>query len=249
MPSAKPIDEQEQGMPDLKAAVIIPARNEEIPLPGVIAEIPPGAVDVVIVVDNGSTDRTAEVARQAGAMVVSEGRAGYGHACAAGVQAASEQQAEMLVFLDADGSFDPAQIPELLVPIEAGEADLVLGSRPRGGMEPGAMPAHARFGNWLVARLMGLLYGLPVTDLGPYRAIRAELLASLEMREMTYGWPAEMMVKAGRSGARVVEVPVRYRVRRGGRSKVSGTVRGTVLATYFILFVTLRYAFGWKGSA
>jgi glycosyltransferase involved in cell wall biosynthesis len=247
-PPANPIDEQEEGRSHLKVAVIIPARNEEIPLPGVIAEVPPGAAEVVVVVDNGSTDRTAEVARQAGATVVSEQRAGYGYACAAGVRAAAERQAEVLVFLDADGSFDPAQLPDLLAPIEAGQADLVLGSRPTGGMEPGAMPAHARFGNWLVARLMGLLYGLPVTDLGPFRAIRTDLLTRLEMREMTYGWPTEMMVKAGRRGARVVEVPVRYRVRRGGHSKVSGTVRGTVLATYFILFVTLRYAFGWKGT-
>ena len=110
------------------------------------------------------------------------------------------------------------------------------------------MPTHARFGNWLVARLMRYLYGLRVTDLGPYRAIRADLLAGLGMREMTYGWPTEMMVKAARSGARVVEVPVRYRVRRGGRSKVSGTVRGTVLATYAILLVTLRHAFAAKGK-
>ena len=150
--------------------------------------------------DNGSTDRTAEVARQAGAVVVSEPRAGYGYACAAGVRAAAEQGAEVLVFLDADGSFDPAQIPDLLAPIEAGQADLVLGSRPAGGMEPGAMPPHARFGNWLVARLMRLLYGLRVTDLGPYRAIRADLLAQLGMQEMTYGWPTEMMVKAARRG-------------------------------------------------
>jgi hypothetical protein len=157
-----------------------------------------------------------------------------------------EQNAERLVFLDADGSFDPAQIPDLLAPIKAEEADLVLGSRPAGGMEPGAMPPHARFGNWLVARLMRLLYGLRVTDLGPYRAIRADLLAKLNMQEMTYGWPTEMMVKAARHGARVVEVPVRYRVRRGGKSKVSGTVRGTILATQAILFVTLRYAFGNK---
>jgi glycosyltransferase involved in cell wall biosynthesis len=227
----------------LKTAIIIPARNEEAPLPGVIAEIPPGVAEVVIVVDNGSTDHTAEVARQAGAIVVREPEAGYGRACATGVRAAGEQEAEALVFLDADGSFDPGQIPDLLVPIEARQADLVLGSRPAGGMEPGAMPPHARFGNWLVARLMRLLYGLRVTDLGPYRAIKTDLLAELGMQEMTYGWPTEMMVKAARQGARVVEVPVRYRVRRGGRSKVSGTVRGTVLATYAILFVTLRYAF------
>jgi hypothetical protein len=148
-----------------------------------------------------------------------------------------------LIFLDADGSFDPAQISDLLLPIEAEQADLVLGSRPAGGMEPGAMPPHARFGNWLVARLMRLLYGLKVTDLGPFRAIRAGVLAQFQMQEMTYGWPTEMMVKAARHGAHVIEVPVRYRVRRGGRSKVGGTVRGTILATYAILFVTLRYAF------
>ncbi len=233
---------------DLNAAVIIPARNEEVPLPGLLAEISPGVADVVIVVDNGSTDRTADVAQAAGAWVVQEPRAGYGFACAAGVGAAEERGAEVLVFLDADGSFDPAQIPDLLAPIEARQADLVLGSRLGGGMEPGAMAPHARLGNWLVARLMRLLYGLQVTDLGPFRAIRADLLARLEMQEMTYGWPAEMMVKTARRGARVVEVPVRYRVRRGGQSKVSGTVRGTMLATYFILFVTLRYAFGRKGA-
>jgi glycosyltransferase involved in cell wall biosynthesis len=228
----------------MKTAIIIPARNEESPLPGVIAEIPPGAVDMVIVVDNGSTDDTAGVARRSGAVVIQEPRAGYGHACAAGILAASGQGADLLVFLDGDGSFDPAQIPDLLAPIKAGQADLVLGSRPAGGMEPGAMPPHARFGNWLVARLMRLLYGLRVTDLGPYRAVRAGLLAQLDMQEMTYGWPTEMMVKAARHGARVVEVPVRYRARRGGQSKVSGTVRGTLLATQAILFVTLRYAFG-----
>jgi glycosyltransferase involved in cell wall biosynthesis len=228
----------------LKTAIIIPARDEELPLPGVIAEIPVGDVDAVIVVDNGSTDRTAEVARQAGASVVSEPRAGYGYACAAGVRAATVQGAEALVFLDGDGSFDPAQAHDLLVPIEAGQADLVLGSRPAGGMEKGAMPPHARFGNWMVARLMRLLYGLDVTDLGPYRAIRSDLLAHLDMREMTYGWPTEMMVKAARRKARIVEVPVRYRVRRAGRSKVSGTVRGTLLASKAILFVTLRYAIG-----
>ena len=232
------------GSPDLNTALIIPARNEEIPLPGLLAEIPPDLATTAIVVDNGSTDNTGEVAQAAGARVVREPRAGYGYACAAGVQAARELGAEALVFLDADGSFDPAQIPDLLVPLEAGRADLVLGSRPAGGMEPGAMPLHARFGNRLVALLMRLLYGLQVTDLGPYRAIRADLVAQLGMQEMTYGWPTEMMVKAARRGARVVEVPVRYRVRRGGRSKVSGTVRGTLLATYFILLVTLRYAFG-----
>ncbi|MEJ2209583.1 MAG: glycosyltransferase family 2 protein [Anaerolineae bacterium] len=232
----------------MNVAVVIPARNEEAALPGVLAEIPADVVDQVVVVDNGSTDDTAEVARSAGAIVVPEPRAGYGYACAAGVRVALARGAEALVFLDADGSFDAGQIPALLAPLEADRADLVLGSRPAGGMEPGAMPAHARFGNWLVARLMGLLYGLRVSDLGPFRAVRADLLGRLAMQEMTYGWPTEMMVKAARQGGRVVEVPARYRVRRGGRSKVSGTVRGTLLATYFILWVTLRYAFAPKGS-
>jgi glycosyltransferase involved in cell wall biosynthesis len=232
----------------LDVALIIPARNEASPLPGLIAEIPPTAADLLIVVDNGSTDHTAEAARQGGALVIGEPRAGYGYACAAGVDAALGRGAEVLVFLDADGSFDPRQVPDLLAPIEAGQADLVLGSRLAGGMEPGAMPPHARFGNWLVAGLMRLLYGLRISDLGPYRAVRAGTLAQLGMKEMSYGWPTEMIVKAARRGARVVEVPVRYRVRRGGRSKVSGTVRGTLLATYAILFVTLRYAFGRKGE-
>ncbi len=229
--------------PHLKVAIIIPARNEEIPLPGVIAEIPADLADSVIVVDNGSCDGTAEAARRAGARVIHEHRAGYGYACKAGVGAAQQQGAKALVFLDGDGSFDPEQIPDLLAPIEADQADLVLGSRPAGRMEPGAMPPHARFGNWLVARLMRLFYGLPVTDLGPFRAIRSDLMDRLEMREMTHGWPTEMMVKAVRSDARVVEVPVRYRVRRGGKSKVSGTVRGTLLATRAILLVTLRHVF------
>lgn len=234
---------------DVTVAVIIPARNEEAALPGVIAEMPRGAGYAVVVVDNGSSDRTAEVAHGAGVLVVSEPRAGYGHACAAGARAAAQLGAEILVFLDADGSFDPAQIPDLVAPLEARQAHLVLGSRMAGGMESGAMPPHARFGNWLVAWLMRVLYGLHVTDLGPYRAVRADLLSRLGMQEMTYGWPVEMMVKAARCGARVVEVPVRYRLRRGGRSKVSGTVKGTLRATNAILFVTLRYALRRGGPA
>lgn len=232
----------------MRVAVVIPARDEEAALPGVLGEIPADTVDLVVVVDNGSADGTVAVARAAGANVVDEPRAGYGYACAAGVQFAIQQGAEALVFLDADGSFDATQIPDLLAPLEAGLADLVLGSRPAGGMEAGAMLAHARFGNALVSRLMGLLYGLRVTDLGPFRAVRADLMRRLSMREMTFGWPAEMMVKTARLGGRVVEVPVAYRVRRGGRSKVSGTVRGTVLATYYILWVTLRHALAPRAS-
>jgi glycosyltransferase involved in cell wall biosynthesis len=149
---------------------------------------------------------------------------------------------DVVAFMDGDGSFLPAELSALLAPILADEADLVLGSRWRGHIVPGAMPLQQRFGNWLAARLMNTFYGLPVTDLGPYRAIRRSLLARLAMREMTFGWPTEMMVKAARQGARIVEVPVSYHTRQAGRSKVSGTVRGTLLAAWFILGVTLRYA-------
>jgi glycosyltransferase involved in cell wall biosynthesis len=198
----------------------------------------------VIVVDNGSSDATAEEADKAGAQVVSQPRRGYGYACAAGAAASS---ADVLVFLDGDYSSLPGELPLVLRPLLEGRADLCLGSRELGGIAPGAMPAHQRLGNRLASRLMNRLYGLTLTDLGPYRAIRRSLLESLEMREMTYGWPTEMTVKAARGGARIVEVPVSYHSRRAGRSKVSGTLRGTLLAAWFILGVTLRYA--WRQPA
>src|ERR1051325_2050366 len=194
----------------------------------------------VIVVDNGSTDSTAQEAREAGVKVVCEPHRGYGYACAAGVTEA--EQADIVVFVDGDYSFAPSDLPSLLEPIHQGHADLVLGSRVLGHIAPGAMPPHQRFGNWLVARLMNVLYGISITDLGPYRAIRGSLLRQLNMQEMTFGWPTEMIVKAARCGARIVEVPVSYHPRRFGHSKVSGTLRGTILATWFILGVTLRYA-------
>lgn len=165
-------------------------------------------------------------------------RRSYGYACAAGTAAAA---GDILVFMDGDLSDYPEEITLLVTPIRSGEADLVLGSRLL-SHQPAAMPPHQRFGNWLVSRLMRRLYHLPVTDLSPFRAVRREVLMQLDMREMTYGWPTEMMVKAARRGWRIVEVPVRYRSRYAGRSKVSGTLRGTVLAAYFILGTTLRYA-------
>jgi glycosyltransferase involved in cell wall biosynthesis len=220
--------------------VIIPALNEAGNIRRLVAEVRVIAPARVIVVDNGSTDATAEEAQSAGAQVVHEPRRGYGYACAAGVAAARD--VDVVAFMDGDGSFLPAELPALLAPILADEADLVLGSRWRGHIVPGAMPLQQRFGNWLAARLMNTFYGLSVTDLGPYRAIRRSLLARLAMREMTFGWPTEMMVKAARQGARIVEVPVSYHTRQAGRSKVSGTVRGTLLAAWFILGVTLRYA-------
>ena len=226
----------------LRITVIIPALNEGGNIHNLVEEVRAVASVDIIVVDNGSTDSTAEEAGEAGAKVVIESRRGYGYACAAG--AAAAQDADVLVFMDGDHSFLPADLPSLLSPIIEGQSDFVLGSRELGEIAAGAMPSHQRFGNWLVSRLMNMLYGLSVTDLGPYRAIRKQLLVDLEMQEMTYGWPTEMTVKAARHGARIVEVPVSYKNRRFGRSKVSGTVKGTILATWFILGVTFRYA--WK---
>ncbi len=225
-------------------AVIIPALNEAGNIERLLGEIPAEfdfPVDVrVIVVDNGSTDGTAAKAQSAGAEVVFEPRKGYGYACAAGVAAAED--AHIVLFMDGDGSFDPAEMHLLIAPIVKDTADMVVGSRAQ-HIEPGAMPPHQRYGNSLVAGLMGLIYRLPVTDLGPYRSIRRDALLSLEMREMTFGWPQEMLVKSARRGYRIREVPVQFRKRWSGQSKVSGTLRGTLLATYYILGVTLRYAF------
>jgi glycosyltransferase involved in cell wall biosynthesis len=228
----------------IKAAVIIPARNEAGNIYSLVWEVQqvcvPGAELTPIVVDNGSTDHTAEQARRAGAQVIHESRPGYGYACAAGVAAAAT--AEVLIFLDGDFSFLPSELPEVLEPVLSGRADLSIGSRELGDIVPGAMPPHQRFGNRLSVWLMNRLYGLSLTDLGSYRAIRRELLLNLQMREMTYGWPTEMTVKAARCRARLVEVPVSFHSRRSGRSKVSGSLRGTLLAAWFILGVTLRYA-------
>ncbi len=226
-----------------ETAVIIPALNEAGNIGGLVRECLALGVAEVIVVDNGSTDGTGEAALAAGAFVVEEPRRGYGFACAAGAAASNNKY---LVFLDGDYSSLPLEMGRLVGPLVAGTADLVLGSRVLGDIAPGAMPPHQRFGNWLSSGLMRLLYRIPVTDLGPYRAITAELLRALDMREMTFGWPTEMMVKAAKRGARMIEVPVSHQARRSGRSKVSGTIRGSVLAAYYILGVTLKYSGGPK---
>ena len=223
-------------------AVVIPALNEAGNIRSLVQEVRQVVPAHIIVADNGSTDDTAGEARAAGAIVVSELRRGYGYACEAGVAKAAELNADVVVFLDADHSFLPAELPRLLLPLLQDRADLVLGSRWLGHIAPGAMPPQQRFGNWLAARLMSTLYDIRVSDLGPYRAIRLPLLVSLDMQEMTYGYPTEMMVKAAKRGERIVEVPVSFHPRRSGHSKISGTVRGTILAARFILGVTFKYA-------
>ncbi|MFO7634981.1 MAG: glycosyltransferase family 2 protein [Caldilinea sp.] len=219
-------------------SLIVPALNEAACLGPLLAEVPPELVDEIIVVDNGSTDDTAAVACAADAQVVVEPQRGYGAACRAGVNAAT---GDILVFMDGDGSFVPAECTALTAPIAAGTADLVLGTRMQGGLAPGAMPLHQLWGNRLVAALLRMRYGVQVTDLGPYRAIRRDLLQALAMQEMTYGWPVEMMIKTAQRGGVLVERPVTYRPRFAGVSKVGGSVKGTVLATYRIFRVTFRY--------
>ena len=223
----------------MRIAVIIPALDEEAAIGGVVTDVPRDLVGEVIVVDNGSVDRTAEVARAAGARVIREPTRGYGAACLAGAMAARD--ADILVFLDGDRSDDPAEVPIVLRPILSGQADLVIGSRISGVPEEGALTPQQRFGNRLVTSLLRLLYGLKLTDIGPFRAIPAAILRDLGMEHKTYGWPVEMIVKAARKGYRVVEVRVRYR-KRIGRSKVAGTMKGSLLAGYHLLSTTLRYA-------
>jgi glycosyltransferase involved in cell wall biosynthesis len=223
----------------MKIDVIIPALNEAGNIGDLVRETLAQPINQVIVVDNNSTDDTAQVARNAGARVINESRRGYGYACAAGV---ATSDAEVLIFLDGDFSFLPSEMSRLIAPIAENRADLALGSRELGRIEPGSMPFHQRFGNALVAWLMRVLYRLQLTDLGPYRAVRRDLVLGLDMQELTYGWHTEMIVKAARRHARIIEVPVSYHSRRAGQSKVSGTLRGTILAGYRLLSVTWRYA-------
>ena len=213
---------------------VIPALNEEASLPAVLAGLPRPPVRRVVVADNGSTDRTGEVARARGARVVLEPRRGYGSACLRALEDLRSDPPDVVLFLDADASDDPSEAPRLLEPIASGRADFVIGSRALGGAEPGSLTPAQRFGNWIATRLLGALYGTPCTDLGPFRAIRWSSLEALRMRDPDFGWTVEMQVKAARLGLRQVEVPVSYR-RRIGRSKISGTVGGTLRAGTKIL--------------
>jgi len=221
-----------------RVVVVIPAVDEEEAIGRVVTEIP-AAADEVIVVDNGSRDGTAARALAAGARVVREPRRGYGQACLAGIAAAPD--ADVFAFVDGDHSDYPQQLPSLLAPILAGEADLVVGSRRLGRAAPGAHPWHAVVGTRLCVALMNRLIGTEATDLGPFRAITATALRRLDMRDRDFGWTVEMQVKARRRGLRVREVPVDYRPRIG-RSKVSGTLAGSVRAGAKILGTIARYA-------
>lgn len=224
----------------LRVTAIVPALDEEAAIGAVVKELIHAGLGDVVVVDNGSTDATADRASKAGARVVEEPRRGYGSACWAGFQAA--QDAEFLVFLDGDGSDDPAQVPLVLEPLVEGEADLVLGTRLVDASEAGALKPQARFGNWLVTRIIRTLYSVSLGDIPSFRAIARKDLERLQMRERTYGWPVEMVVKAAKRGYRIHEVPTRYRRRRGGTSKVAGTFKGTVLAAWFMLSTAVRHA-------
>jgi glycosyltransferase involved in cell wall biosynthesis len=224
----------------MKISVIIPTLNEEAAIGGVVRAIPADGVHEVVVVDNGSTDNTAEIASAAGARVVFEPHAGYGAACMAGAVAAAA--ADILVFMDGDRSDDPEELSKIVSPVSDGRADLVIGNRLKGNLEKGAMPLHGRLGNRFVVLLLRLLYGVDISDIGSFRAIKTQTLFSLKMEQMTYGWPVEMVVKAARKGLRMLSVPVTYQ-RRIGTSKVTGTIRGTILATYYLVFVPLKTLF------
>ncbi len=221
-------------------AIIIPALNEEDAIGAVLKEISRDTPIRMIVADNGSTDRTADVARAAGAEVVTAPRRGYGSACLAGIRALRDET--IIVFIDADGSSDPAQMPSLIAPIERGDADIVIGSRKLGRVEDGAMSFPARVGNWLAPFLIRLIWGFRYTDLGPFRAIRADSLRRLGMQDPDYGWTVEMQIKAVRHRLKIVEVPVTWRNRRGGASKISRTVRGVMGASFKIIWTIFRYA-------
>lgn len=218
--------------------VVIPALNEEQAIGRVLADIP-AWVDRVVVADNGSSDRTPEIARQAGATVVTEREPGYGAACLKGLAALSD--ADIVVFLDGDYSDHPEEMAGLVAPIAAGRYDLVLGSRVLGRREKGALTPQQHFGNWLATSLIRLIWGARFTDLGPFRAISRAALDRLAMADRDYGWTVEMQVKAAEQGLRALEVPVRYR-RRIGVSKVSGTLKGSFKAGVKILSVIGRRA-------
>jgi glycosyltransferase involved in cell wall biosynthesis len=222
-------------------SVVIPALNEAENIAAVVRELPWALIRECIVVDNGSTDATAAEAASAGAKVVHQPQPGYGRACAAGA-AVADGGSGILVFMDGDGSDVPAEMGQLLDPILVGDCDFVIGSRLRGKREPGSMLIAQIFAGWLAGLLLRLLYGVRYTDMGPFRAITREALANLRMREQTYGWNLEMQMRAAQAGLRIREIPVSYRNRAGGVSKVAGSLSGSVRAAIRITQTLVRVA-------
>ncbi len=225
-----------------RVSLVIPALNEERSLPLVLDALPRELLHEIVLVDNGSTDGTARVAAEHGARVIHEPRRGYGQACLTGL--AHVDDPDVVAFVDADFSDHPDELPQVLAPILEDRADLVIGSRMTGAREPGAMLPQALFGNWLATRLIRWFWGVRFTDLGPFRAVRADALARIGMEDRDFGWTVEMQVKAAQLGLRCVEVPVRYR-KRVGKSKITGTIRGTIRASHKILATIFRSA--WAG--
>jgi glycosyltransferase involved in cell wall biosynthesis len=222
----------------VRVSVIIPTHNEAQAISRVLADLPSNLVTEVIVVDSNSTDGTPDLARKMGAQVIHEPRRGYGRACLTGL--ANAQNPDVVVFLDGDYSDRPSELPIILAPITEGRADITLGSRLTSKSNAGALPWHQSLGNRLAAALIRLLYGVKVSDLGPFRAGRADVLRDLALEEATYGWAVEMILKGAIAGFRIVEVPVSY-YPRIGKSKIGGTVKGTLGATWFILIRIVSY--------
>ncbi|HKW33924.1 MAG TPA: glycosyltransferase family 2 protein [Candidatus Acidoferrum sp.] len=224
----------------MRVSVIIPTHNEAEAIGRVLGDLPSNLVTEVIVVDNNSTDGTPDLAQKMGARVIQEARRGYGRACLTGL--ANTENPDVVVFLDGDYSDRPSELPMVLAPIVEGRADITLGSRLSEMRNPGALPWHQSFGNRLAAGLIRLLYGVKVSDLGPFRACRADVLHALALEEATYGWAVEMILKGAIAGFRIVEVPVSY-YPRIGKSKIGGTLKGTLGAAWFILSRIVRYYF------
>lgn len=231
---------EKENLPNIK--VVIPAFNEEASIGKVVDDIPKDWVTEIIVVSNNSSDQTEINSKKAGATVLVENRKGYGWACLKGIAHAIKGKAEIIVFLDGDYSDYPQQLPEVVSPILNDGMDLVIGSRALGDREPKSMTIPQVFGNWLATRLMRIFYGIKFTDLGPFRAIKTSALEKLKMQDKTYGWTIEMQIKAAQNKLKCTEVPVNYK-NRIGTSKVSGTVKGTIMAGYKIIFAIFKYKF------